>query len=117
VLNDRNVPLRLALAAAGFRAADPGTPEPPAGASGTGPAKAGAVGQSAGAVRRSAGAAGRSAGADPAGRAYSAADGQPVVYSRTLDGPLPALPGWLTGPAGPAEPGPDQPLPPAGGAP
>jgi FkbH-like protein len=101
VLNDRNVPLRLALAAAGFRAADQGIPEPRAGASGTAPAEAGA-------------AAGRSAGADPAGRGYSAVAGQRVVYRRSLDGPLPALPGWLTGTA---EPGPDQPPPTAGGTP
>jgi len=73
VLNDRNVPLRLALAAAGFRAAGAGTPEPQAGSS--------------------------------------------VVFRRMLAGPLPVLPGWLTGPAGPAEPGPDQPLPRTGGTP
>jgi FkbH-like protein len=112
VLNDRNVPLRLALAAAGFRAADPDAPEPHAGASGTGPAEAAAL-------------AGRPAAADPAGRADSAA-GQRVVYRRALAGPLPALPGWITGPAEPrpdrplppeAETGPDRPLPPAGGVP
>ena len=61
VLNARNVPLRLALAAAGFRAA---------------------------------------------GESAAGADGQRVVYRRSLAGPLPGLPGWLTGPAEPDEPGP-----------
>ena len=50
VLTPRNVPLRIALAGAGFRAGD--GPAPPAGTA--------------------------------------------VVYRRRLDGPLPALPGWVT---------------------
>ena len=67
VLNARNVPLRLALAAAGFRAADGAAP--------------------------------------PGDRDLPAAGGQRVVFRRSLDGPLPELPGWLTRPAGPDEPG------------
>ena len=93
VLNDRNVPLRLALAAAGFRAADQEGPEPQAGASGIGAAEAGA-------------AATGSAAADPGESADSAGAGQRVVFRRMLAGPLPELPGWLTGTA---EPGPVQP--------
>ena len=61
MLNARNVPLRLALAAAGFRAA---------------------------------------------GESAVGVDGQRVVYRRSLAGPLPELPGWLTGPAEPDEPRP-----------
>ena len=52
LITDRNVPLRLALAAAGFRA--------------------------------------------PASAAAPADPGQPVLFTRRLDGPLPVLPDWAT---------------------
>ena len=68
VLNARNVPLRLALAAAGFRAAG-ATAEPAR----TEPAAAAAA----------------EAGGPVTG------EGQRVLFRRSLDGPLPELPGWL----------------------
>lgn len=71
VLNARNVPLRLALAAAGFRAPDAGTAI-------AGPELA-------------------------AGRKASPGAGQRVVFRRTLAGPRPELPGWLTELTAPAE--------------
>jgi FkbH-like protein len=80
VLNARNVPLRLALAAAGFRASDA---QPEAGTSGPGPAVRAAAGDAAEAGEK---------------KAIPAADGQLVVYRRSLAGPLPELPGWLAGP-------------------
>jgi FkbH-like protein len=86
VLNARNVPLRLALAAAGFRSAG-------AGAAGGEPA--GRAGM----------AAARGEGA------VLATAGPLVVYRRTLAGPLPELPGWLAGAGGqdePASPGRDR---------
>jgi methoxymalonate biosynthesis protein len=72
VLNARNVPLRLALAAAGFRVTEAGTEQ---------------------ARTEHAGAQAASGASSPA------AAGQRVVYRRTLSGSLPELPGWLAGPA------------------
>jgi methoxymalonate biosynthesis protein len=68
VLTDRNVPLRLALTAAGFRAAGEaaGPAEPRQGRPGPGQ--------------------------------------RPVIFSRSLAGPLPALPDWVSAP-GEREPG------------
>jgi methoxymalonate biosynthesis protein len=82
VLNARNVPLRLALAAAGFRASGAETDAAGAGIAGAEPARPGGT------------EAARGEGGIPA------ADGRRVVYRRSLAGPLPELPGWLTGPAG-----------------
>ena len=81
VLNDRNVPLRLALAGAGFRAAPPaGT-----GASGApGPGPDGAPGPGPG---------------DVAG----------PVFRRGTGAPLPALPAWVRAPGEPAAAGPGAP--------
>ncbi len=76
VLNARNVPLRLALAAAGFRA--PGGEQDPAGAA----------------------AADAGPGGMDADRGESAAGQRRVVYRRSLAQPLPGPPGWLTAPAG-----------------
>ena len=73
VLNARNVPLRLALAAAGFRA------------SGAGPDPAGTACAVPGGMD-----------ADPG---EAASGGRRVVYRRTLAGPLPDPPAWLTGQA------------------
>jgi FkbH-like protein len=72
----RNVPLRLALAAAGLRAAA----APPA----DGPAEAQLAEE-----------------AGPAGEVRPAG-AEPVVFTRSLSGPLPAIPDWadVTGPAG-----------------
>ena len=65
LITPRNVPLRLALAAAGFRATDDGAP-------------------------------GGSGESSPTG----GSPGQPVVlFSRSLTGPPPELPDWVTGPA------------------
>jgi methoxymalonate biosynthesis protein len=63
LITDRNVPLRLALAAAGFRAADipPADPE-----------------------------------TSPSSESSRSSAGRAVVFSRTLTGPLPELPGWVT---------------------
>ena len=75
VLNARNVPLRLALAAAGFRA--PRAEPDPAGAA--------------------------AADAGPGGmatdRGENPAAERRVIYRRSLAQPLPEPPGWLTGPA------------------
>jgi methoxymalonate biosynthesis protein len=84
----RNVPLRIALAAAGFRA------DPPA--AGGAPASHSQAGRS-------------GAGHDPAGLRPASrrpgSHGRPVpgpdravVFSRRLDGPLPELPDWATAP-------------------
>ena len=75
-LNARNVPLRLALAAAAFRAPGAGPDPTAAGAADAQPADV---------------------NADQGGKS---AGGRQVVYRRSLAGPLPELPGWLTGPAG-----------------
>lgn len=100
VLNARNVPLRLALAAAGFRAsgAERGGAQDaqrktgvPAADAETGAAGAGTAGAAAAVPGGTQGTRGESG--IPAG------DGQLVVYRRPLAGPLPELPGWLTGPA------------------
>ncbi len=69
--DSRNVPLRLALAAAGFRAAQ-------AAGAGTGGAVTG----------------GRERGGVSGGHV-------PVVYQRDLDSALPGLPGWVTAPGEP----------------
>jgi len=125
VLNDRNVPLRLALAAAGFRAAGAeadadaagtGAAGPEAGpdAGGTGTAGTGTGGRGAAGAERGGH---DSTEAVPRESGILAAGGQRVVYRRTLAGPLPDLPSWLTGPAGTAEPGPDQPRQRTGGRP
>jgi FkbH-like protein len=92
VLNDRNVPLRLALAAAGFRAAAGGTREGEPGLLGADPP----------APSRAARLPGESGGGS------QAPAGQRVVFRRTLAGPLPELPGWLTGSPAPA-PAPGEP--------
>jgi hypothetical protein len=79
VLNARNVPLRLALAAAGFRA--PGAEPDPARAA--------------------------AADAEPGGmdadRGENGAGERRVVYRRPLAGPLPDPPGWLTSQADPLQ--------------
>ena len=75
-LNARNVPLRLALAAAAFRAPGAGPDPTAAGAADAQPADV---------------------NADQGGKS---AGGRQVVYRRSRAGPLPELPGWLTGPAG-----------------
>jgi methoxymalonate biosynthesis protein len=80
-LNDRNVPLRLALAAAGFRAADDQA------AAGHQAAGHQAAGQASGP-----GGFGVPGEADGPGRA---------VFRLDLGGPLPELPGWATGPGEP----------------
>jgi methoxymalonate biosynthesis protein len=84
-LNDRNVPLRLALAAAGFRAA--------AGQAAEGQAAEGqaAEGQAAGQV------------SGPGGLSVPAGAVRPgrAVFRLDLGGPLPELPGWATGPGEP----------------
>jgi FkbH-like protein len=72
LVTDRNVPLRLALAAAGFRAA-----------AGPGAASAGAGGAAPG-------------GAAPGGPG----EGAPVIFRRELSGPLPGLPDWAAVTAG-----------------
>ncbi len=79
VLNERNVPLRLALAAAGFRAATPPSTMP-AGATSAGATPAGATSASA-----------------TSASATSAGDRTPV-FVRQLTGPLPELPGWVSAP-------------------
>ena len=79
-LNDRNVPLRLALAAAGFRAAG----NQPAGGQ---PAGGQAAGQASGPAGL-----GVPGGAVGPGRA---------VFRLDLGGPLPELPGWASGPGAP----------------
>jgi methoxymalonate biosynthesis protein len=71
VLNARNVPLRLALAAAGLRAPESGTV---------------------------------AAGTAAAGESIRPAAGRRVVFGRTMDGPLPEPPGWLTGRPGAGQP-------------
>ena len=81
LITDRNVPLRLALAAAGFRAAD--SPAPTAADSlRTSPSSKSSRGSTVSELAAPAGPAGR-----PAPRA--------VVFSRSLAGPLPVLPGWV----------------------
>jgi hypothetical protein len=75
VLNARNVPLRLALAAAGFRAPE-AEPDPADGAA----ADAGPGGME-------------------ADRGENAPGERRVVYRRSLAQPLPEPPGWLTDPA------------------
>jgi FkbH-like protein len=87
VLNARNVPLRLALTAAGFRASDAG---PEGAGSGTAEADAGVAEASESETRE--------AERGPR-RPRLAAAGQRVVYRRTLTGALPELPTWVTGPA------------------
>jgi methoxymalonate biosynthesis protein len=100
VLNARNVPLRLALAAAGFRAAsaalDPASAAP-------GPAWAAPAVPAAAAAR----------GGPATG------EGQRVLFRRSLNGPLPELPGWLVIPpaAGQSGAAPAPPGPAPGGAP
>jgi methoxymalonate biosynthesis protein len=81
VANSRNVPLRLALAATGFRAPD----------------AAAAAGAAAGADDGDEGAA--AAGV----RERGGADGglAPAVYQRDLGTPLPSLPGWVSAPGEP----------------
>jgi methoxymalonate biosynthesis protein len=73
LITDRNVPLRLALAAAGFRAAEP---------------ESGAVADAADA--------GGAAAADAAGAEARAGAGRPVIFTRPLTGELPALPDWVS---------------------
>jgi methoxymalonate biosynthesis protein len=75
VLNARNVPLRLALAAAGFRA--PGAEPDPAGGA----------------------AADAGHGGMDTDRGKNPAAERRVIYRRSLAQPLPEPPGWLTGPA------------------
>jgi methoxymalonate biosynthesis protein len=120
VLNARNVPLRLALAAAGFRAAsaalDPASAAPgPVWAAPAGPGPA-----------RTAPARTAPTRTVPAGPAAAAArggpatgEGQRVLFRRSLNGPLPELPGWLVIPptAGQSGTGPAPPGPAPGGAP
>jgi len=111
VLNARNVPLRLALAAAGFRAAS-AAPGPP-GAAPAGAGLTGAAGPAGAAETAGAGPAGAAGTAAAAARSGPATAGQRAVFRRSLDGPLPELPGWLVIPpaagqsgADPAPPGP-----------
>jgi FkbH-like protein len=82
VLTERNVPLRLALASAGFRAP----------ASGGTAAAAGS---------------GITAGVAGIVATAGAADRDPVVFSRPLAGPLPGLPTGVSAPGEPAGPGPE----------
>jgi len=81
LVTDRNVPLRLALAAAGFRAAeDPNPPAPPD------PAPAPVV--------PGPDSSGSSTGGGSASGGRSAA--RSVIFTRSLAGSLPALPAWAT---------------------
>jgi methoxymalonate biosynthesis protein len=117
MLNARNVPLRLALAAAGFRAAESGTGDGGTAGSATGTpsaggaeARPGEAGTPEDELTRA-----QSAGADSAARggaavasaegAGPAAGGQRVLFRRSLGEPLPELPGWLTGPTSMSQPG------------
>jgi len=84
-LNDRNVPLRLALAAAGFRAAGDH-------AAGDHAAQGQAAGGQAAGQATGRGGLGVPGGAVGPGRA---------VFRLDLGGPLPELPGWATGPGEP----------------
>jgi methoxymalonate biosynthesis protein len=78
LVTPRNVPLRLALAAAGFRAAD------------------GTAGGSGGSSPR-ASTAGGSGGSSPRASTDGTTEDQPVaLFSRPLTGPLPELPGYVT---------------------
>jgi methoxymalonate biosynthesis protein len=91
LVTPRNVPLRLALAAAGFRAAEDGAPR----GSGGSPPRDNTAGGSGGSPPRD-NTAGGSGGSPPA----EDSPGQPVaVFSRSLTGPPPELPDWVTGTA------------------
>jgi methoxymalonate biosynthesis protein len=85
LVTSRNVPLRLALAASGFRAGrepgkSPGQDFAGQGAAGDGPAGEGAARE----------------GAAREGAAREGAAGPPAAtFSRPLSGPLPALPAWV----------------------
>ncbi|HEX7267257.1 MAG TPA: hypothetical protein VF256_07520 [Streptosporangiaceae bacterium] len=83
VANSRNVPLRLALAAAGFRA-----PEA-AGAAGQSTAGQGAAGQ---------GAAGQGAAGGMAGGGNATSGQVLAVFERDVGTALPILPGWVEAP-------------------
>jgi len=83
VTNSRNVPLRLALAAAGFR-----VPEA-AGAAGQGTARQGAAGQ---------GPEGGEAGGGEAGGGNATSGQVPAVFERDVGTALPVLPGWVEAP-------------------
>ena len=104
-LNDRNVPLRLALAAAGFRAAgdhaagDHAAQGQAAGDQAAGDQAAGdhtAQGQAAGGQ-----AAGQATGRGGLGVPGGAVGPGRAVFRLDLGGPLPELPGWATGPGEP----------------
>jgi methoxymalonate biosynthesis protein len=99
-LNDRNVPLRLALAAAGFRAAaDQAAPDQAApGQAAPGQAAPGqaARGQAVGGQ-----AAGQASGPGGFGVPGGAVGPGRAVFRLDLGGPLPELPGWATGPGEP----------------
>jgi methoxymalonate biosynthesis protein len=114
-LNDRNVPLRLALAAAGFRAAANQAAPGQAARGQAAPGQA-ARGQAApGQAARSQAARGQVAGGQAAGgQAAGQATGRGglgvpggavgpgrAVFRLDLGGPLPELPGWATGPGEP----------------
>jgi hypothetical protein len=83
VTNSRNVPLRLALAAAGFR-----VPEA-AGAAGQGTARQGAAGQ---------GPEGGEAGGGEAGGGNATSGQVPAMFERDVGTALPVLPGWVEAP-------------------
>jgi FkbH-like protein len=70
LITDRNVPLRLALAAAGFRAAD--------------------------STDSTTDSTMDSTTASPSSESSESSIGRAVVFSRSLTGPLPSLPGWAT---------------------
>jgi methoxymalonate biosynthesis protein len=105
VLTARNVPLRLALTAAGFRAGqyagdaaagtEPAKTGEPGG--GAGPAETGEPGGGAGPADAS------EAGGASGAAARGGADGGAAVFRRGTGAPLPALPSWLLAPG---EPGP-----------
>jgi hypothetical protein len=84
LITERNVPLRLALAAAGFRAA-------------ANPDAAHAASAPAASALAAPGPAPASA-ASPTAASPTAASGpaEPVLFTRPLAGPLPALPDWAT---------------------
>ncbi len=77
VLTERNVPLRLALSAAGFRAAADGTAPDGTIPDGTIPG---------------------GTGPDGPGRGDDGRRQAPVTFSRPLTGPLPGLPDWVSAP-------------------
>jgi methoxymalonate biosynthesis protein len=89
LVTDRNVPLRLALAAAGFRAAE--DPEPPAPPD---PAPALAAASDPAPVVPGSGSSGSSTGGGSASGGRSAP--RLVIFTRSLAGSLPALPAWAT---------------------